>query len=173
MRYSRFGVLSVLFVCLFQMPVSFASEKKAIGWLEYVEIADSDLKLKAKIDTGATTSSLNAKIIKKFKKNGEKWIRFSIENNIGEEVLLERKVVRYVKIKRKLAFSLKRPVINLGICLGKIYQTQEINLADRNNFNYQILIGRNYLKNYFLVDSAIEYTTKPLCKEYNYNDNQD
>jgi len=173
MLYSRFGVLSVLFIYLFQMPVSFASEKKAIGWLEHVEIADSNLKLKAKIDTGATTSSLNAKIIKKFKKDGEKWIRFSIENNIGEKVLLEQRVVRYVKIKRKLAFSLKRPVIHLGICLGKVYRTLEINLADRKNFNYQVLIGRNYLRDYFLVDSALEYTTKPSCEVHNYSDSQD
>jgi len=173
MLYSRFGVLSILFIYLFQIPVSFSSEKKAIGWLEHVEIADSDFQLKAKIDTGATTSSLNAKIIKKFSKNGDKWIRFQIENKTGDKVLLERKLVRYVKIKRKLAFALKRPVIKLGICLGQVYRTMEINLADRKNFNYQVLIGRNYLRDYFLVDSALRYTTKPLCKEHNYNDNQD
>ena len=163
MLYSRFWISLILLIGLFQVSTSFASNKLTIGWLEHIKIIGSDFQLNAKIDTGAATSSMNAKIIKKFTKEGEKWIRFYIENNKGNKILLERKVIRYVKIKRKRAFAIKRPVINLGICLGKIYRTLEINLADRKNFDYQILIGRNYLRDYFLIDSALEYTTKPDC----------
>lgn len=160
----RSSVLVLLLIWLFNIENVFATEKQIIGWLEYAQIKNSDLQLKAKIDTGATTSSLNANIIKTFTRDKEKWIRFSITNKGEQTVILERKVQRYVNIKRKLALSLKRPVINLGICVGKVFQIQEVNLADRKNFEYQMLIGRNYLHGYFLVDSELEYTTKPSCK---------
>lgn len=153
-----------LFVCLFHVSTVYAFDKQAIGWLENVKINNSNFQLKAKIDTGATTSSINAKIIKKFKKDGKKWIRFQIENNIGHTLILEKKIQRTVKIKRKLALPIKRPVINLGVCIGKVYRELEVNLSDRKNFEFQMLIGRNYLQGYFLVDSALEYTTQPLCE---------
>lgn len=163
MLHFRLRILSVLFVWLCISPYSFAIEKQTIGWLEQVKINGSEFQLKAKIDTGATTSSLNAKVIKKFSKEGKKWIRFRVENKAGQKIVLERKILRYVKIKRKLALPLKRPIVELGICLGNVHRVLEVNLSNRKNFEYQMLIGRNYLRDYFLVDSALEYTTKPSC----------
>jgi hypothetical protein len=152
-----------MLVWFLQISTSFAVEKQAIGWLENVKINGGELELKAKIDTGATTTSINAKKIKKFKKNGDEWIRFRVENKEGEKVTLEKKITRYVSIKRKLALSIKRPVVNLGICIGNVYRELEVNLADRSNFVYRVLIGRNYLRDYFLVDSAQKYTVTPSC----------
>jgi len=160
----RIRVLSLLLIWLFQISSSFAADKQVIGWLEQVKINNSEFQLKAKIDTGATTSSLNAYTIKSFNKDKKKWIRFSVKNKAGKKVILEKEIVRYVKIKRKLALAMKRPVINLGVCIGKAYRELEVNLADRKNFEYQMLIGRNYLQGYFLVDSELEYTSRPSCK---------
>ena len=164
MLHSRLGILPILLLWLLLISTSFALEKQTIGWLESVTINDHELKLQAKIDTGATTSSIHAKTIKKFTRGGKKWIRFRVKNKRGEEILLEKKIQRYVKIKRKLMFPIKRPVIKLGICISNVYRVQEVNLADRKNFDYQMLIGRNYLKGFFLVDSEITYTSKPSCK---------
>jgi len=52
----------------------------------------------------------------------------------------------------------------LGICLGSVYKEVEVNLVDRSNFNYQLLIGRNYLANSFLVDPSLTFSTKSKCK---------
>ena len=161
----RVRILSVLFVWLCVISSSLAIEKQTIGWLEEVKINGSKFQLKAKIDTGATTSSLNAKVIKKFSKDGKKWIRFRVENKTGQKIVLERQLLHYVKIKRKLALPLKRPVVELGICLGTVYRELEVNLSNRKNFEYQMLIGRNYLHSHFLVDSEIVYTSKPSCME--------
>ena len=147
-----------------------AYEKETIGWIENVKINKGSLQLKAKIDTGATTSSINAKIIKKFKKNNEDWVRFKVQNKKGKGIVLERKVIRTVKIKRKLALPIKRLVITIGICIGDFYKEEEINLANRENFVYPVLVGRNYLRGHFLVDSERAMTRKPVCKgwlEYN------
>jgi len=156
--------MSIFILWILHASSVFSFEKQSIGWLENVKINNSNLQLRAKIDSGATTSSMNAKIIKKFTRDGKKWVRFRVKDKRGQEVILEKKIERYVKIKRKLIFSIKRPVIKLGICLGKVFREQEVNLADRKNFLYPMLIGRNYLKGYFLVDSELTFTTKPLCK---------
>lgn len=160
----RLGVLSSLLIWAFQISSTFAIDKQVIGWLEQVKINNSEYQLKAKIDTGATTSSLNANIIKTFTKDKKKWVRFSVTNKFGKKLMLEKKVIRYVKIKRKLALALKRPVVNLGVCIGKVNRELEVNLADRKNFEYQMLIGRNYLQGHFLVDSELVYQSSPSCK---------
>lgn len=170
MFYHKFFVLPIIIAWLIPALSVFAVEKETIGWIEKVKINKGRLQLKAKIDTGATTSSINAKILKKFKKNNERWIRFKILNQKGRSIVLERKIIRTVKIKRKLALPIKRYVINIGICIGDFYKEEEINLANRENFVYPVLVGRNYLRGHFLVDSERTLTTKPVCKnwlEYN------
>jgi hypothetical protein len=57
-----------------------------------------------------------------------------------------------------------RPVIRLGICLGNVYKEVEVNLQDRSKFNYQMLIGRSYLKNSFLVDASATFTVETNCQ---------
>jgi len=154
----------MLLISLFQMSSAFAANKQVIGWLENVKVDNSDFQLKAKIDTGATTSSLNAKVIKTYIKDNEDWLRFSVTNKDDQNVMLERKVERYVKIKRKSAKSVERPVIKLGVCIENVYRELEVNLANRNNFEYHMLIGRNFLQGYFLVDSELVYQSSPSCK---------
>ncbi|GAG91366.1 unnamed protein product, partial [marine sediment metagenome] len=58
------------------MLMVFATEVKAenrnleiLGWVENVRLMDPDIKLKAKLDTGAETSSLDVNIVKKFRKD--------------------------------------------------------------------------------------------------------
>lgn len=140
-----------------------ADDKQSIGWLEEISIDKDALQLKAKIDTGATTSSINSKIIKKYTRDHESWVRFRVQNKDGEDIVLDRKILRVVQIKRKLALPIKRYVISLGICLGNTYRELEVNLANRENFVYRVLIGRNYLHDHFLVDSARTFTTSPNC----------
>jgi len=48
------------------------------GWVEKVRIDNYDFKVKAKLDTGARTSSIHARDIKSFKKDGVRWVRFTL-----------------------------------------------------------------------------------------------
>ena len=54
----------------------------------------------------------------------------------------------------------QRLVIELEISLGEIKKLTKVNLVDRSHFNYQLLIGRSFLKPHFLVDSSKTYTIK-------------
>ena len=92
-------------------------------------------------------------------------MRFDVIRGDGEKVTLERKIQRVALIKRKGAGSQKRPVVILGICLGNHFKHVEVNLVDRSNFLYPMLIGRSFMEGSLIVDPSSKYVTKPKCKE--------
>jgi hypothetical protein len=81
-------------------------------------------------------------------------VRFEVKNKSGDKLTLEKKVQRWVQIKRHGAELQKRPVILLGICLGYFYKEIEVNLVDRSDFNYPMLIGRSFMADSFIVDPS-------------------
>ena len=85
-------------------------------------------------------------------------------NRYSKTVTIERKVHRIVKIKEADGTPQLRSAILLGICLGNVYKEVEVNLADRSDFNYQMLIGRSFLHGNVIVDPSIKFTTKPICR---------
>jgi len=157
-QYPAYIVLiSLLFI------VGIAEAKEVIGIYERVKINDVGLIFDSKIDTGAENSSLNIKDIHLARKDGEIWVKFEIADRTGRSVILEKPLHRFVKIKRKKANIQQRPAILLDVCLGKTIKKVEVNLVDRSNFNYQMLIGRSFLRGDFIVDVEKSYTSEPSC----------
>ena len=111
-----------------------ASEKQLVGWIEKARIFPGGLVLPAKIDTGADNSSLNVPGYTLFDRDNEEWVRFTVFDNDGKPHEYERKLIRLAKIKRNKCPRQKRPVVMLGICVGKRYQEVEVNLVDRSKF---------------------------------------
>lgn len=131
-----------------------------VGELEHVSIEPEGLRLKARIDTGAQTSSLGIVSQQPFERDGQRWLRFSVENPGGEEpVVMERPIRRTAKIKRHGAESMERPVVTFKVTMGDIELEREFTLADRSNYKFPILVGRNLLAGKFLVDVNRKYTT--------------
>jgi hypothetical protein len=151
-------------VVLFLGSPAISMEKQIVGWVENVILFPGNLKIKGKLDTGARNSSLNADTIEEFERDGTTWVRFQLENWKGQTVSMEAKVIRTVKIKQHGMQAAVRPVIRLGICLGDVYKEVEVNLEDREKYNYQMLIGRSYLRNSFLVDASASFKVKPNCQ---------
>lgn len=138
--------------------------KEVVGWVEKAMIYPGKIQIKSKIDTGAKTSSLNCQCITPIKRNGEDWVSFSVKNFNGEITMIEKPIVRIAKIKRHFGEQQERYVVKLGICLGNVYREEDVTLVDRSGFNYQMLIGRNFLKKDFLVDPDQTFLNKPRCK---------
>lgn len=134
-----------------------------LGWVEPVRLAPGNLRINAKLDTGADTSSINAPKAEEFERNDEPWVRFSVENEDGEIAKFERPVVRMVRIRSASGLS-RRHVVEMRICMAGIERKVEVNLADRRDLNYQMLIGRSYLKGHILVDPGKKSTNRPDCK---------
>ena len=140
-----------------------AADKKQIGWIEKARVHPGGLLFTAKMDTGARTSSINAQNIIEFERDGQAWVRFEIINNKQASATLELPLVREAVIKRHFGEKQSRYVVMLGICLGKVYKETEVTLVDRKGFLYAMLIGRSFLKNLFIVDTAQQFTVKPTC----------
>ena len=141
-----------------------AEPSQAIGWIERVQLHSQKLVMTAKIDTGADNSSIHADNIELYEQAGEQRVRFSVENKQGEVVNLDLPVERVAYIKRKGAAPLERPVVNMELCIGNSLKQVPINLANRGNFKYRMLIGRSYLKDQYLVNSGAQFTAEPNCQ---------
>lgn len=140
-------------------------EKSVIGWLERVSVSGDRLILHAKIDTGADTCSLHVTDMDHFKKDDKRWVRFKVMNRSGEYLLMERRVARVARIKRKETESQRRYFVEMGICLGDVYKEVQVNLVDRTGFKFHILVGRNFLRDSFVVDPSLQYTREPSCRK--------
>ena len=170
MKFSPFFIC----LCLLTLPgLSLGAEKTVYGLNEYAELSGINLQVAAKLDTGAKTASLSARDIKRFKRDGESWVRFYLAIDDAHSHPIERPLARVSKIKRRSGdydpesdknYTL-RPVISLEICMGKALRTIEVNLTDRSAFQYPLLIGSEALKRFdALVDPSLKYAAgKPAC----------
>jgi hypothetical protein len=134
-----------------------------MGWLETVRIHPGGLSLRGKLDTGAKNSSINATNVEQFEREGESWVRFTVTNNKNKSVTLEREVVREVRIRRAGVDTHERPAVLLDVCVGSVMKRIEVNLADRSDQNYQLLLGRSFLQDSVLVDASRSFRTKLRC----------
>jgi hypothetical protein len=161
--------LLVYFILFFPYQAD-AKEKKHIGWIENVKVFPSELQFKAKIDTGAYNSSINAKNIAEFDRDGETWVRFDVVNRNNISSTIELPLIKKVTIKRHFGKKQRRYAVMMGVCLGKTYKETQVSLVDREGFLYAMLIGRNYLRGDFVIDPAEQFTTSPRCSVPGLND---
>jgi len=71
-------------------------------------------------------------------------------------------VIKTVQIKRHGEESQYRYVVKMRIILGDVSQLISVNLNDRDAYLYPVLIGRNFLRDFFIVDVAKKYQFKPM-----------
>jgi len=136
-----------------------------LGWVERVHLVEPGFTLKAKLDSGAETSSLDARIIKKFRQHGKRWVRFAITDpNTGEEQVLVRERVRTIGVVQHEGTNQVRPTVMLQACIADRLLDIEVSLVDRSEFSYRLLLGRRALRSFALIDTGNTYLTQPQCK---------
>ena len=134
-----------------------------IGEVEYALLGEDGLLQKARIDTGATTSSIDIADTTLFERDGDKWLRFTIQDRLaGCLHTFERRILRIVDIKGHGDESDRRPVVAMNITIGEITHEIEVTLADRSAFEFPVLIGRNFLYGNVLVDVSQRYIATAL-----------
>ena len=142
--------------------------KVIAGWVEKVTVVSADLVTKAKLDTGAKTSSIYAVNVENFKRDGKRWSRFDlVVTDLKDKekiVSIERPRIRKVRIKGDADEYDRRSVVTLPICFdGRSYEV-EFTLADRRNYIYPILLGREFLEGRAIVDAESTFMTKAACE---------
>lgn len=138
------------------------------GWVEEAKIYPEAIPVKAKLDTGALTSSMDAKDIEYFVKDSEKWVRFKVvakNSDTGAETSqeFERPLIRKVKL-RGAGGTDHRPVVKMQVCVGHQLLDEEFSLRDRKNMIYPVLLGRKTLERVGPVDTRRTFTQEPNCK---------
>lgn len=128
-----------------------------IGQVEVIHLQPPGRNLAARIDTGANTSSLDARDIEMFESDGEDYVRFTLPQSIlaeGQKQQYELPVSRFVRIIQAGKKDERRAVIELKIRLGSVERMAEFTLTNREHLTYRALIGRNILRDFFAVDVA-------------------
>lgn len=131
----------------------------AYGWLEWAALEPGHVLMRAKLDTGARTSSLSAVDIERFTRDGFDWVRFvvpiSADDGITgapQRIRMELPLQREALIKRHGASASRRPVVHVELCLGGHKFTTPVTLTDRSRFNYPLLLGRSALRGRAVID---------------------
>ncbi|TNF34280.1 MAG: hypothetical protein EP312_06835 [Gammaproteobacteria bacterium] len=139
------------------MPASLRN-KMILGEAEFAYLETAEVKMRARIDSGAETSSLHAENIERFERDGESWVRFSTRSQEqAEPVVLELPVTRRLRIKSTNETLDRRPVVEVNVRIGKHTERIEVSLVDRGHFEFPLLIGRNFLKGIAVVDVSQAY----------------
>lgn len=158
------GLTLMLTLCgsvLAETPTSY-------GWIEKGLILPTNVAVKMKLDTGALTSSLDARAISLFKRDGKPWVRFMLvvaDADSGKVVKqrFERRVERSVTVRGAGGQEL-RPTVSMSICLGdKVYE-EWFTLRDRSTMIYPVLLGRRLLAELGPVDASRTFTRQPRCR---------
>lgn len=160
------AVVAMLFAA--SSPATAAKDKDLFGWVEWVIVGAHEIELKAKLDTGAETSSLDATGIRRLRRrsSGERLVEFEVTDpGSGNTITLKKELVREVRIKQHDGSFQTRPVVDITVCLGDHLQEVEVSLIDRSEFLYPLLLGRSALAGIAMVDPDLTLTRDPDCDD--------
>lgn len=170
MNVLRF-ILALLFVLA--SPFSHASSsdpgKVIAGWVEKITFGEKQLIIKAKLDSGAKTSSIHAINVENFKRKGKRWVRFDLLlediNGKVHKIHMEKPKARRVLIKNiDEETEDRRAVVELDFCFDGRPRKSEFTLADRSGFIYDILLGRKFLAGTAVIDTQATFLTMARCQ---------
>lgn len=130
-----------------------------LGEIENVFLDPPGMEFKARIDTGAQTSSLNAVDKVEFERDGKPFVKFHIiDPNSGEKIELTRRIRGYVRIKQHKTKSQRRPIVQFRVKLGDIDEQISFTLTNRSKYKKQVLLGRNFLRDLAIVDVSKKHS---------------
>lgn len=142
-----------------------------IGWREWLSLPDIGVKfIKAKIDTGARSSSLHAASMELYEVDGQSWVRFSvhpIQRNETWVIESSAPVLDMRSIRSSSGQAEVRPVIRTAVSLhGRRFKV-DLTLADRNQMGFRMLLGREAVRGRFLIDPGQSYLSgKPRKRKH-------
>lgn len=131
------------------------------GWREWVSLPGFEVPwIKAKLDTGARSSAIHAFDVEDFQRDGETWVRYSIhpwQKSAEDAVSCESRVIEQRSIRSSSGHSDQRYVVAMDIGLAGQVVTGEVTLSRRDEMGFRMLVGREALRQGFLVDPRRSY----------------
>ena len=132
-----------------------------IGWREWLCLPAIGIDwIKAKIDTGARSSSLHAIDVTPFRRRGKAMVRFGvhpIQRDFTRIVQAQAEVLEYRWVKSSDGRGSERPVILTPVEWNGARWDIELTLARRDEMGFRMLLGRQALRGRLLVHSGHSY----------------
>ena len=113
--------------------------------------------IKAKLDTGARTSSLHAFDLEEVQRGAQSIVRFGVhpwQNSDEDAVVVECPVHDRRSVRSSSGHTEERIVVLMDVVLMGRTMTAEVTLTNRDEMGFRMLIGREALRQGFIVDSA-------------------
>lgn len=136
-----------------------------IGWREWLALPDLDVAgVKAKIDTGARSSTLHAFDLERFERDGDTWVRFVIhpvQRSTKETVAAEAPLFDERQVRNSGGRQQLRPVILTTVELAGDRWSIELTLTNRDAMGFRMLLGRQAVRNRYVVDAGRSFLATP------------
>lgn len=135
--------------------------RRTLGWREWIELPDLGVRLlKAKLDTGARTSSLHAFRPKRFTRDGLDMVRFEVhpvQRSSASKVVVEAEVKGERTVRASSGQEETRLVIETTLGVGGVRWPIELTLTRRDQMGFRMLLGRRALAGRIVVDPASSF----------------
>lgn len=135
--------------------------KPPIGWREWIALPDLGVDfIKAKVDTGARTSSLHAFELREVTRKGLVMVRFLIhpmQRRADPEIEVELPLLARRRVRDSGGKTELRPVVETRVELFGESWPIEITLARRDSMGFRMLLGRQAIRGRFTVDPGSSY----------------
>ena len=126
-----------------------------MGWREWVALPGIGLPwVKAKIDTGARTSTLHAEDVEEFDRDGEPWVRFTVhpwQDSSADAQRVECPIHDRRRVRSSTGHVQRRLVVRMDLTLGGRTVPAEVTLSRRHRMGFRMLVGREALRQGYVV----------------------
>ncbi|MEZ6197852.1 MAG: RimK/LysX family protein [Planctomycetota bacterium] len=131
-------------------------DREVIGWREWVALPEFGVSsIKAKVDTGARTSSLHAYDVEEFVRGRKRWVRFTVhpeQRDVSETIRVTAPLKEHRRVRSSTGHTERRPVVWTTVeILGDRFEI-EITLTNRDVMGFRMLLGRQAIRGRFVVD---------------------
>jgi hypothetical protein len=134
---------------------------RTLGWREWLALPEFGIAhIKAKVDTGAASSSLHAFRLERFVRDGMEMVRFEIhprQRSRYGSMSVEARVVDERPVRNPGGRREVRPVIETTLRWSDVAWRAHINLTRRDEMGFRMLLGRKAMKGRFVVDAGSSY----------------
>ncbi len=132
-----------------------------LGWREWLGLPDLGIaRIKAKVDTGARTSTLHAFAVEPFHEDGRKQVRFRmhpLQKNTDKIVVCTADVVDQRLVSDSGGHREKRWVISTPLQVGDQCWDAEVTLTSRDNMLFRMLLGRTAIGGRAIVNPELSF----------------
>lgn len=132
-----------------------------IGWREWVGLPDLGIPaIKAKVDSGARSSSLHAFDLEEVERDGCAWVRFTVhpvQRSEKKTIHVEAQILEYRSVRSSSGKASRRPVIITNLELLGSSWPVELTLANRDAMGFRMLLGREAFRGRYLIDAGNSY----------------